>query len=66
MSVLGGIVQGFRDLKDFDVVICPKCTTEFRHRSFKLFGLFGRGYFWLPFALVALAMAFMAIWITGA
>ena len=60
-SVLGPVGTLIADLRDFDRVICPNCGCEFRSASIKMFGLFSRPLYWVPF--VALAVAFLATWL---
>jgi len=59
-SALGLIGTVLADLRDFDRVVCPKCGHEFRVDGVKMFGIFPRRLYWVPFAMLATAM--VALW----
>ena len=60
-SPFGGLVVGIKELRIFDVLICPHCGNEFASEKVKMFGVFRRTQFWIPFAVVFGAFAFM-VW----
>jgi hypothetical protein len=60
-SPLGGLLIGIKELRIFDELVCPQCNGEFKSQKVKMFGIFPRAQFWIPFAIVFAAFAFM-VW----
>jgi uncharacterized protein YbaR (Trm112 family) len=60
-SPFGGLVIGLKELRIFDVLVCPQCNGEFTSHKVKMFGVFPRAQLWIPFAIVVAAFAFM-VW----
>ena len=60
-SPLGSIVTSMSELKQYDVLLCPRCSFEFSSDKVRMFGVFRRRSYWVPFAILALGF-FAVVW----
>jgi len=65
LSPLGPAATFFRDLDDFSRVLCPACGHEFACENIKMFGILGRALFWVPLAVVLVAVLVMWGYLSG-
>lgn len=63
-SPIGAAGTFVRDLNDFNRVICPNCGHQFACETIRMFGIFPRHLFWVPFVLVFLAALGMWLYVT--
>ncbi|WP_211213371.1 hypothetical protein [Amphritea japonica] len=54
-----------RDHEQFDLVVCYSCGKEFHSNEIKMFGLFPRNRFWVPYCFLFALFILMLVFISA-